>query len=60
MIACTNCGFGNGFGNEDGAEFCANPSCGAYLGYVGEKVLARPGSVTVAMTPTMITVQPST
>jgi hypothetical protein len=54
MIACTKCGFRN----EDGAEFCANPSCGAYLGYVGEKVATHPGAVTLLMAPAMITAQP--
>jgi hypothetical protein len=54
MVACTKCGFRN----EDGVEFCANPSCGAYLGYVGEKVATLPGAVTLLMTPAMITVQP--
>lgn len=54
MIACTKCGFRN----DDGAEFCANPSCGAYLGYVGEKVDVRPGAVTLLMTPAMIAAQP--
>jgi hypothetical protein len=56
MIACTKCGFRN----EDGVEFCANPACGAYLGYVGEKVATHPGAVTLVMTPAMILVAPGT
>jgi len=39
-------------------EFCANPGCGAYLGYVGKKAEATAGVVTVAVAPTVLAVRP--
>lgn len=54
MIVCTKCGTRN----EDGTEFCANPGCRAYLGYVGKKTEALAGGITVAVAPTVITVKP--
>jgi hypothetical protein len=54
MIVCTKCGARN----EDGTEFCANPGCGAYLGYVGKKTEALAGGITVAVAPTVVTVRP--
>jgi hypothetical protein len=54
MIACGKCGYRN----QDGAEFCASPGCGAYLGYVGQKVAPPPGDVLLTLSPALVGVQP--
>jgi hypothetical protein len=54
MMECTRCGSRN----PDGAEFCANPACRAYLGFDGKRVATLPGGVTLQISVSSLRVDP--